>query len=618
MTVAAMLMETELFVARDKAGRDVPAFWRLLGEQLGASDEECLRRVGDTLDMPVLTLQDLQALESDFERLNFASCVQRWAVVLKNGVPGQPSRAQSGGEVGQESDADIAAEKCEPLELTVALADPLDTDLQTWLQSQLQKPAQLIRSIPDVHGLAAGADAPDGIKAATVQIRWCVVHPQDLQIYLSAQEERLQSMNAALADVGLDKEGDGAIVDDLTMSSIARDTSPIVRLVNSTILDAMKALASDIHLESIAQGLQIKYRIDGVLSSAGQMPGRDAASQVVSRIKVMAELDISEQRVPQDGRFKLSIQGRAVDFRVSVMPSLFGEDIVIRILDKRSLTTQMQALNLELLGYDGEMLRKLRNLARESYGMLLVTGPTGSGKTTTLYAALTEINHGDQKIVTIEDPIEYELAGILQIPVNEKKGLTFARGLRSILRHDPDKILVGEIRDSETAQIAIQSALTGHLVFTSVHANNVFDVLGRFLHLGVDTYSFVSALNGVLAQRLVRMVCGQCKERYLVERQVLSKDIGQDIEVTLDQIPLYRGVGCSACRGTGYKGRRAISELLLLDDELRELIIARAPIRALKEMARAKGTVFLRDAAIHAALSGWTTLDEVNRVAFAH
>jgi general secretion pathway protein E len=300
------------------------------------------------------------------------------------------------------------------------------------------------------------------------------------------------------------------------------------------------------------------------------------------------------------------------------MPSLFGEDVVIRILDKLSLTTQMQRLNLELLGYEGNILRSVRNLTKESYGMLLVTGPTGSGKTTTLYAALTEINHGDMKIVTIEDPIEYELAGILQIPVNEKKGLTFARGLRSILRHDPDKILVGEIRDSETAQIAIQSALTGHLVFTSVHANNVFDVLGRFLHLGVDTYSFVSALNGVLAQRLVRVICTQCKEPHTLESSELEESIGKDTGVNLAQVQLFRGRGCAMCRGTGYKGRRAISELLMLDDEIREMIIARAPIRALKDLARAKGTVFLREVAVEAALSGWTTLDEINRVAFAH
>lgn len=582
-----MILADRLFQLRDKAGGDIAAFWHLLAEELGASDQDCLLQVGKLLDMPVMALQDLEAQTPNFERLNFTHCVQRWAVPLT--------------EITQNLNSDS------PPVLTLALADPLDTELQTWIQSRFSHSARV--------GLASPSDR-SGLAGEC--IRWCIVHPQDLQIYLAAQEARLQSMDAALSDVQNDDKGEVLAVDDLTMSSIAQSGSPIVRLVNSTILDAMKAQASDIHLESVAAGLQIKYRIDGVLSQAGQMPGRDAASQVVSRIKVMAELDISEQRVPQDGRFKLSIQGRAVDFRVSVMPSLFGEDVVIRILDKRALTTQMQGLNLELLGYDDEMLRNVRNLARESYGMLLVTGPTGSGKTTTLYAALTEINHGDMKIVTIEDPIEYELVGILQIPVNEKKGLTFARGLRSILRHDPDKILVGEIRDSETAQIAIQSALTGHLVFTSVHANNVFDVLGRFLHLGVDTYSFVSALNGVLAQRLVRVICEHCKESYTIKRDLLAKELGQEISMMEEPVLLYRGVGCSVCRGTGYKGRRAISELLLLDDELREVIIAHAPIRALKEMAKAKGTVFLRDAAIQAALKGWTTLDEVNRVAFAH
>jgi len=601
------LLTDVLFAAHEQAKGDVKEFWQLLAQEWGMSDLACAQQVGAILDFPVLDWEALHALEPDFASLGFTDCLQRWTVLLR--TPGGDSSAD------------------QPFTWSVALADPLDMDLQTWVQSHVQ--ADRAEKSGD-----QGTETRLG-REVNRPIRWCLVHPQDLQTYLAAQEVRLQSVNSALAEVdnaelGQGRAGDIRVLGDLTMSSIAQDSSPIVRLVNSTLLDAMKAQASDVHLESIAAGLQIKYRIDGVLSSAGQMPGRDAAAQVVSRIKVMAELDISEQRVPQDGRFKLSIQGRAVDFRVSVMPSLFGEDIVIRILDKRALTAQMQALDLELLGYQGDMLRKVRNLARESYGMLLVTGPTGSGKTTTLYAALTEINHGDMKIVTIEDPIEYELAGILQIPVNEKKGLTFARGLRSILRHDPDKILVGEIRDAETAQIAIQSALTGHLVFTSVHANNVFDVLGRFLHLGVDTYSFVSALNGVLAQRLVRMVCEGCKESYTVQPDVLAAQLRQESTeemmkevVTAPAIGnhpamLYRGVGCSACRGTGYKGRRAISELLMLDDELRELIIARAPIRALKEMAKAKGTVFLRDAAIAAALAGWTTLDEVNRVAFAH
>jgi general secretion pathway protein E len=597
-----MLLSKLLFASYEQAKGDVPKFWKMLAQEWAMSDQECAQQVGDIVDFPVLELDALNAYKPDFTSVGFTDCLQRWALVLRT--------------------PDIQDENAHTLCRTVVLADPLNTDLQTWIRHRLQAPAP----VQPVHQ-DTGIHQVTGAIQSNLPIRWCVVHPQHLQAYLATQEARLQSVDSALAEVGhADLGQDGTeevrVLGDLTMSSIAQDSSPIVRLVNSTILDAMKAQASDIHLESIAAGLQIKYRIDGVLSPAGQMPGRDAAAQVVSRIKVMAELDISEQRVPQDGRFKLSIQGRAVDFRVSVMPSLFGEDIVIRILDKRALTAQMQGLNLELLGYEGEMLRNVRNLARESYGMLLVTGPTGSGKTTTLYAALTEINHGDMKIVTIEDPIEYELAGVLQIPVNEKKGLTFAKGLRSILRHDPDKILVGEIRDAETAQIAIQSALTGHLVFTSVHANNVFDVLGRFLHLGVDTYSFVSALNGVLAQRLVRLICEGCKESYVVEPHANPESFGNAnarvIAPGKNLRLLYRGVGCSACRGTGYKGRRAISELLVLDDELRELIIARAPIRALKELAKAKGTVFLRDAAIAAAFEGWTTLDEVDRVAFAH
>src|SRR5262247_2313913 len=298
-----------------------------------------------------------------------------------------------------------------------------------------------------------------------------------------------------------------AAVEDLSLRSISEDTSSVVKLVNSTLYDALKSGASDIHLEATASGLVMKYRVDGVLALAGSVAGTETAEQVISRVKVMSELDIAERRVPQDGRFKVSARGREIDIRVSVMPSIFGEDAVLRILDKQNLADEVKGLRLDRLGFDSEPLAFLRRLSNEPYGMLLVTGPTGSGKTTTLYAAVTEINNGRDKIVTIEDPVEYQLPGVLQIPVNEKKGLTFARGLRSILRHDPDKILVGEIRDPETAQIAVQAALTGHLVFTTVHANSVFDVIGRFMHMGVDPYSFVSALNGIAAQRLVRLSC---------------------------------------------------------------------------------------------------------------
>jgi general secretion pathway protein E len=385
-----------------------------------------------------------------------------------------------------------------------------------------------------------------------------------------------------------------------------------VKLVHSTVYDALKAGASDIHLETRPGGLAIRYRVDGVLVHVATLGGADLCEQVISRIKVMSELDIAERRVPQDGRFRLGLKGRAIDFRVSVMPSVHGEDAVLRILDKQALTDEMQSLRLDTLGFDPEVVKRLQRLSELPYGMLLVTGPTGSGKTTTLYAALSETNTGLDKIVTIEDPVEYQLPGVLQIPVNEKKGLTFARGLRSILRHDPDKIMVGEIRDPETAQIAIQSALTGHLVFTTVHANNVFDVLGRFAHMEVDAYAFVSALNGILAQRLVRVICPHCAE----PTQPKADAIRQSglLPETVAGWEFRTGRGCANCRGTGYKGRKAIGELLVLTDELREAIVARAPARRLKELALEGGSKLIRTAALELVQQGVTTLLEANRV----
>jgi general secretion pathway protein E len=389
----------------------------------------------------------------------------------------------------------------------------------------------------------------------------------------------------------------------------------VVRLVHSTLFDALRAGASDIHLETGAAGLAIKYRVDGVLAAIGSVAGAGLSEQVISRIKVMAELDIAERRVPQDGRFKVAVRGREVDFRVSVMPSIFGEDAVLRVLDKQALSDQIKGLRLELLGFDAAAIVTMRGLARQPYGMVLVTGPTGSGKTTTLYAAIGEINDGLDKIVTIEDPVEYQLPGVLQIPVNEKKGLTFARGLRSILRHDPDKIMVGEIRDPETAQIAVQSALTGHLVFTTVHANSVFDVIGRFLHMGVDPYSFVSALNGIVAQRLVRVNCRHCARAQQPDPALLAAS-GIDAAQAA-RMRLSAGEGCVECRGTGYRGRKAIGELLVMNDELRELIDARAPARQVREAALRNGTRLLRDSAIDMAARGETTLQEINRVTCA-
>jgi type IV pilus assembly protein PilB len=400
----------------------------------------------------------------------------------------------------------------------------------------------------------------------------------------------------------------------LSIEKMTADTSPIIRLIDSTLFDALNKRASDIHIESNLEGVVIKYRVDGVLYRATEPLGTRFQGPIISRIKVMSELDISERRIPQDGRFKVRIGGKSIDFRVSIMPSIFGEDAVIRILDKETIASDLKGLTLEALGISGRELVRFRRLIREPYGMVLVTGPTGSGKTTTLYAALSEINNEEEKIITIEDPVEYQLKGVVQIPVNEKKGLTFARGLRSILRHDPDKIMVGEIRDPETAQIAVQSALTGHLVFTTVHANNVFDVLGRFLHMGIDPYNFVSCLNCVAAQRLVRKICPKCKQPVQYDRQTLEES-GLDYDKYRD-FTFYEGAGCDECHGVGYHGRSAIVELLALNDELRELIVNKSPVTRLKQAARASGTAFLRESALEKLFLGVTTLKEINRVTF--
>ena len=400
----------------------------------------------------------------------------------------------------------------------------------------------------------------------------------------------------------------------LSIEKLTDDSSPIIRLIDSTLFDALNKRASDIHIESSPDGVQIKYRVDGVLFRATEPLDGRFQGPIISRIKVMSELDISERRIPQDGRFKVRMAGKSIDFRVSIMPSIFGEDAVIRILDKESIAKDLHGLTLDALGIEGHELTRFRRMIREPYGMVLVTGPTGSGKTTTLYAALTEIYNEQEKIITIEDPVEYQLKGVVQIPVNEKKGLTFARGLRSILRHDPDKIMVGEIRDPETAQIAVQSALTGHLVFTTVHANNVFDVLGRFLHMGIDAYNFVSSLNCVAAQRLIRKICVHCKKTVTYEREDFIAS-GLDYDKLKDHI-FYKGAGCKECNGQGYHGRTAILELLDLDDNLRDLIIKKASVSQLKEAARAAGTSFLRDSAIEKLLKGETTLAEINRVTF--
>lgn len=400
----------------------------------------------------------------------------------------------------------------------------------------------------------------------------------------------------------------------LTIDRIAADASPIIKLVDSVLFNAIQRRASDIHVETQENVVVIKYRIDGVLYPAMEPIDKKHHQTIVSRIKVMSELDIAEKRVPQDGRFKIRVKGRTIDFRVSIMPTVHGEDCVIRILDKESANAEFKNLRLDVLGMDAETMKRLRKFIREPYGMVLVTGPTGSGKTTTLYACLSEIQSVEDKIVTIEDPVEYQLRGITQIPVNEKKGLTFARGLRSILRHDPDKVMVGEIRDEETAQIAVQAALTGHLVFTTVHANNVVDVLGRFLNMKVELYNFVSALNCVLAQRLVRKTCPRCKTVMEPTRQLLDESGLTPEEVA--GVTFYEGRGCIECNGTGFYGRMAITELLDLSDRIRGLILDRRPAAEIKKAAQAEGMAFLRESALRKVFQGETTLKEINKVTF--
>jgi type IV pilus assembly protein PilB len=472
--------------------------------------------------------------------------------------------------------------------LWLAMADPLDIPTQDMLRSRLKRPLRF-------------ASAP------MAQIQEVLKKSESGQKVMDEAGEALKIQ--VLHEEDLDDE----VLDLERLTD--KDEAPIVRLVDTTIFNALQRRASDIHLETTATGFQIKYRIDGSLYPAADPIDRRFASPIISRVKVMSELDIAEKRKPQDGRFKLKVRGRAIDFRVSIMPTIHGEDAVVRILDKENLTEEFQSLTLEILGFSDHELKRLRRFSREPYGMFLVTGPTGSGKTTTLYAVISEIKSPEDKIITIEDPVEYQLEGVTQIPVNEKKGLTFALGLRSILRHDPDKILVGEIRDSETAQIAIQSALTGHLVFTTVHANNVLDVLGRFQHMGVEVYNFVSSLNCILAQRLVRVLCTKCKRPAAKPTPMELEENGVD-EAWLRGATLFDRVGCVDCHGTGFRGRQAIIEFMGLNDELRELLIQRAPVREVKAAARRGGMQFLRESAIEKVRLGITTFGEINKVTF--
>ncbi|TLP65352.1 MULTISPECIES: GspE/PulE family protein [Pseudomonas] len=511
------------------------------------------QRLASTLRYPLLDTQALFASTPAFAHVSLAQCLKREFALVERGG-----------------------------ELIGVFADPFDSARLAWIDDCLQ-----------------GAPL-------------YLTHAADLAAFLARHEESFHAVDAL--DPGAEASGEGDALQRLSLTSISEDQSRVVKLVNSTLYDALKQHASDIHLGMTGQGLTIKYRIDGVLNGAGKASGSAFAEQVISRIKVMAELDIGEKRVPQDGRFKVAIGDRQIDFRVSIMPSIFGEDAVLRVLDKQDLSDQVSGVQLQALGFEEHTLRALRRLAAEPYGMILVTGPTGSGKTTTLYAMLSEINHGVDKIITIEDPVEYQLPGVLQIPVNEKKGLTFARGLRSILRHDPDKILVGEIRDPDTAQIAVQSALTGHLVFTTIHANNVFDVIGRFSQMQVDPYSFVSALNAVLAQRLVRLACTHCAVPCEPDDELLGASALTREAVT--GWHFVRAQGCGQCRGSGYRGRNAIAELLHLDDDLRQMIVERRPLSQIKQMACQRGLRLLRASALDLVRTGRTTLEEINRVTF--
>jgi general secretion pathway protein E len=550
---AATLDEALIARAMSEADASGKSAREILARASGLSGSGYARALAAAFDYRFVSSGELAHLEPDFALLAPAEATRRHCLIVHEGD-----------------------------RLLAIFADPFDATLRGWLEIRVSRP-----------------------------IEWALAAREEIVNLIARRSEALRAIDTVLPATQRGAQHEQGI-DTLSYVSISEDASPVVRLVHSTVYDALKAGASDIHLESTASGLVVRYRVDGVLASIASIPGVELAEQVISRIKVMSELDIAERRVPQDGRFKIAYDGRPIDFRVSIIPSVFGEDSVLRVLDKKALTQQMNGLRLDVLGFAPDVVAELRRLSALPYGMLLVTGPTGSGKTTTLYAAISETQTGRDKIVTIEDPVEYQLPGVLQIPVNEKKGLTFARGLRSILRHDPDKIMVGEIRDPETAQIAIQSALTGHLVFTTVHANNVFDVVSRFVHMGVDTYSFVSALSGVLAQRLIRVICAQCCEAYMPERELIEKS-GVSV-VNTASYRFRRGQGCKHCRGTGYRGRKAVGELLVLNDEMREAIINRAPMRQLKELAQQAGVRLLRQSALDLVRRGNTTLEEVNRV----
>lgn len=544
--------------ARSRAQPGGPSWLQLLQDELAIAAPDFVRELSRLSGVEPIAPAELSAAIPDFAPVPYVDCVRRDCVAFRN--------------------ADGL--------VTLVVADPLAESTLQWARTTIRESCALrLAHLDDVRALLAQAEPS-----------------------VRATEGSMGDMAAAEAGIGEEEV--------LSLETIEADASPLVRAVSSILYDALKQEASDIHLESTPVGMSVKFRLDGVLVRISDVAGIDTAQRIVSRIKVMSNLDIAERRVPQDGRFRVKVRDGQVDFRVSIMPSIHGEDAVLRLLDRSTLTgSRDQMLRLADLELESKALSTLRKLVSQPYGMVLVTGPTGSGKTTTLYAAIDEINDGHDKIITIEDPVEYQLPGVLQIPVNEKKGLTFARGLRSILRHDPDKIMVGEIRDEDTAQIAVQAALTGHLVLTTVHANNVFDVVGRLLHMGVDPYSMASALVGVWAQRLIRVNCPRCAQPYEPDAEAWSLSaLDPDL---LAGKTLRAGRGCVHCRHTGYKGRRVVAEFLVMNDVLRELIATRAPVTTLRAAAAGQDGRSLRAAALDLLYRGETTLAEVNRVTFA-
>jgi general secretion pathway protein E len=550
------LSAAQVLTAQSKASASHRAI-DILSEQFGGREELFTELAASYFCLHALSALQLHELKPDFDIIPFIESSRRACAAFRTSA-----------------------------QIFIVLTDPLNLRDRQWIEARLRQ--------RQIH-----------------QAEWALASSGDLKAVLLTHEKNVRAIDSLVVD------GDASVATGekgiaISLQAIDSDDSMVVKLVNSTIYDALKAQASDIHLETQPNGLIVKYRVDGVMIEISKAEGLETANQVISRIKVISELDIAERRIPQDGRFKVIAQGRAIDFRVSVMPSIFGEDAVLRVLDRYQLSDQQSGLTLHGLGFSNGDIGFIRAMAAKPYGLLLVTGPTGSGKTTTLYAVLSEIHTGLDKIITIEDPVEYQVPGVLQIPVNEAKGLTFARGLRSILRHDPDKIMVGEIRDSETAQIAVQAALTGHQVFTTVHANNVFDVLGRFSNMGVDAYSFVSALNGIVAQRLLRVNCKHCAVDEAPSDEAL-KESGLLTE-PLHDWTFRRGMGCAHCRGTGFKGRKAIAETLPLTDELRDLIAEHAPMTKIKAVAQKAGVQTLRKAALTLVRNGETTLGEINRV----